>query len=93
MVAYIAGHDHRGGYARDGPNGAHHVTMPSPLEAEPGTGSRYAVASLRADGSLLLRGEGSLCVEPMGGSPPRPLMHLNAGLLLAPPPSAGPLES
>ena len=25
-VAYVAGHDHRGGYCRDGPGGTHHVT-------------------------------------------------------------------
>ena len=64
--AYFAGHDHRGGYARDGDgdSGTHHVTMPAPLEAEDSTGSRFAVASLHADGGIELRGEGWLRMEP-----------------------------
>ena len=46
-----------GGYARDGPGGTHHITIPSPLEADPGTGPRYAIAHLRFDGGLALRAD------------------------------------
>lgn len=85
VVLYCAGHDHMGGYARDGADGIHHLTVPSPLEAEPGTGSRFAIASLRADGSVHLRGEGRLRVEPLRprfGLPPREDLVLSGGFVL-----------
>jgi len=34
VAAYLAGHDHNGGYARD-ETGVHHITFKSPLEAPP----------------------------------------------------------
>ena len=40
------------------------MTIPSPLEAEPGSGSRYAVATLHKSGDVLLHGEGWLRLEP-----------------------------
>lgn len=37
VVAYMAGHDHDGGYALD-ESGCHHITFRSPLEAQPPQG-------------------------------------------------------
>ena len=54
VVAYIAGHDHQGGYAYDdGAHGLHHLTVPSLLEHE---AARYLTMQLWDDGSIVLQG-------------------------------------
>jgi manganese-dependent ADP-ribose/CDP-alcohol diphosphatase len=97
VAAYIAGHDHAGGYARDGHDGAHHVTLPSPLEAEPGTGTRFAIASLLDDGGACTAALSPPLPHPAlpqmdpsqrhgGGSPPcTPHSTLHATDALGPP--------
>mmetsp|Transcript_62308 Transcript_62308/g.202032 ORF Transcript_62308/g.202032 Transcript_62308/m.202032 type:complete len:180 (+) Transcript_62308:1178-1717(+) len=63
VLAYIAGHDHSGGYSRDPATGIHHLTVPSALEAPPGTGSRYLVMEL-FENSARLWGEGGVLMDP-----------------------------
>ncbi|CAE7229828.1 ADPRM [Symbiodinium natans] len=61
VVAVFAGHDHDGGYGVDAA-GIHHITMNSPLTAEPGSDC-YAVLECHADGWAHFRPHGRACVE------------------------------
>jgi len=60
VVAVIAGHDHNGGYAVDRA-GLHHLTMNSPLTAQPGTDC-WAVLECH-EGWARLQSYGRVCVE------------------------------
>ena len=63
-VAYLAGHDHEGGYCHDKKSKIHHLTVPAILQAVPGT-NRFLTIDLRADAKeLIVRGEGTCRVEP-----------------------------
>jgi manganese-dependent ADP-ribose/CDP-alcohol diphosphatase len=64
VVLYIAGHDHQGGYYFDDKSGIHHLTVPSPLTARPGTGSRFLIAKLMDNGVIGLKGEGFVQIDP-----------------------------
>ncbi|CAE7569258.1 unnamed protein product, partial [Symbiodinium sp. CCMP2456] len=61
VVAVFAGHDHNGGYAVDAA-GIHHITMNSPLTAEPGSDC-YAVLECHSDGWAHFLPHGRACVE------------------------------
>ena len=61
-VAYLAGHDHEGGYCRDADTGVHHFTVPAVLQAPPGT-NRFVTIDILRD-SLVVRGEGDCRIEP-----------------------------
>lgn len=61
VVAYLAGHDHMGAYARR--SNIHHVTVPSPLEADPETGPRFVELEFDHN-SLKLTGCGTVFVCP-----------------------------
>jgi hypothetical protein len=56
VAAWIAGHDHRGGYARRA--GIHHLTLPGMVEA-PADGNAYAVIELHPD-RLVVQGRGTV---------------------------------
>jgi len=56
VVAYVAGHEHRGGYAFR--NGIHHVTLQGLVES-PADGTAFGVVSVYAD-KLAIRGFGAL---------------------------------
>jgi 3',5'-cyclic AMP phosphodiesterase CpdA len=56
VVAYVAGHEHRGGYAFR--NGIHHVTLQGLVES-PADGTAFGVVSVYAD-KLVVRGFGAL---------------------------------
>lgn len=64
IVAYIAGHDHIGGYTHDEGTNIHHLTLASPLEAEMGTGSRFLVLDFNKD-RVLLKGAMSVPENPI----------------------------
>jgi len=61
VVAVFAGHDHNGGYGVDAA-GIHHITMNSPLTAEPGSDC-YAVLECHSDGWAHFLPHGRACVE------------------------------
>lgn len=61
-VAFLAGHDHEGGYCRDANTGVHHLTVPAVLQAPPNT-NRFLTIDLHRD-CLVVRGEGECKVEP-----------------------------
>lgn len=47
VIAYFAGHDHKGGYFRD-KNNIHHITFPAILETPPNSNS-YATVKVFED--------------------------------------------
>ena len=55
-VATVTGHDHPGGYARDG-RGIHHLVCPAVVEAPPGSNG-FATIDVHAD-RLVVRGTGT----------------------------------
>ena len=57
VIAYIAGHDHRGGYAVD-KSGIHHLTVNGLIEAKPGT-LDSATFELY-DSKLVVKGSGNV---------------------------------
>ncbi|CAE7856381.1 unnamed protein product, partial [Symbiodinium microadriaticum] len=61
VVAVFAGHDHNGGYGVDAA-GIHHITMNSPLTAEPGSDC-YAVLECHSDGWAHFLPHGRACVQ------------------------------
>lgn len=76
VIAYLAGHDHHGGYFYDMSSGIHHLTVPSPLIAQrdANTGrfvSPHLVLDLHPDGRIGVRGDGFVRVQPAQKSPPR----------------------
>merc|ERR1740121_1121049 len=58
-VAVLCGHAHSGAHAVDEASGTHHPTLASPLEVAPG-GDASAIAEAMPDGSLRIRGRGSV---------------------------------
>ncbi len=58
VVAYIAGHNHAGGYARDNA-GIHHITPPAPLECEVGQMAYGAMRVYQDRCELQWTGKGS----------------------------------
>lgn len=64
VVGYVAGHDHLGGYTYDEESRVHHLTVPSPLEAQPGTGSRFIVMDLNSE-QLVLHGSAAVVENPV----------------------------
>lgn len=63
VVAFIAGHDHHGGYAFDPSTGVHHVTLASPLETPPPS-TCHGVLELFEE-AMLLHGSGLMWSLPM----------------------------
>jgi len=57
VLAYLAGHDHDGGYFRDRKN-IHHITLPAIVECEPNTNS-FATVHVYKD-SILIEGVGRI---------------------------------
>jgi hypothetical protein len=55
VVAWINGHDHKGGYAFV--RGIHHLTVPGMVES-PSGGNSYAVAEVLAD-RIVIEGRGT----------------------------------
>jgi manganese-dependent ADP-ribose/CDP-alcohol diphosphatase len=55
VAAVLSGHDHKGGYVRDG-EGIHHLTFKAPLETPPPAGC-HAIVEV-SDRALLVRGYG-----------------------------------
>ncbi|CAK0884513.1 unnamed protein product [Prorocentrum cordatum] len=58
-VAVLCGHAHRGAHTVDEASGTHHLTLASPLEVAEG-GDASAIAEAMPDGSLRIRGRGSV---------------------------------
>ncbi len=55
-AAFVAGHDHSGGYGRDPSTGIHHLTLRGVVETVPGDDA-FATLTPFADG-LFIRGYG-----------------------------------
>jgi len=64
VVACVAGHDHIGGYTYDKSTHVHHLTVPSPLEASAGTGSRFLIMEFD-DEMVWIQGSATVVENPI----------------------------
>ena len=62
VAAYLAGHDHQGGYTYDEPSGVHHITVPGIIEVAPDENC-YMIMECYGN-RLSLRGDASLEINP-----------------------------